>query len=46
MTDDLLVSYLLGEADDPTRDSVEQWIIENPANQKYFEHFRIIWEAK
>ena len=45
MTDDLLVSYLLGEADDPTRNIVEQWIIETPANQKYFEHFRIIWEA-
>ncbi len=45
MTDDLLVSYLLGEADNPTSDAVEQWIIEDAANQKYFEHFRIIWEA-
>jgi transmembrane sensor len=45
MNDELLASYLLNEGDAGTRQFVEQWIIENPANQRYFEHFRIIWEA-
>lgn len=45
MNDELLASYLLNEGNDETRQFVEQWIIENPANRRYFEHFRIIWEA-
>lgn len=44
MSDDLLVSYLLEEADDITRQQVEQWIIEDPSNRRYFDHFRLIWE--
>lgn len=45
MNDDLLVSYLLNEADDRTRKQVEQWITKAPANQRYFDHFKTIWEA-
>lgn len=40
-----LVSYLLGEADAHTRQRIEQWIAETPENQRYFDHFKIIWEA-
>lgn len=45
MNDDLLVSFLLNEADDKTKQQVERWITENPANQRYFENFKTIWEA-
>jgi len=45
MNDELLVSYLLGEGDTESRRQVERWINENPANQRYFEHFRIVWDA-
>ncbi len=45
ITDDLLVSYLLDEADEDARGLVEQWIQENPENRRYFDHFSIIWEA-
>jgi len=45
MNDDLLVSYLLNEADAATSRMVEEWIIEQPANQRYFEQFRLIWQA-
>lgn len=45
INDELLASYLLGEADEDTRRLVEQWIIESPGNQRYFDHFKTIWEA-
>lgn len=45
INDELLVSYLLDEADESTRRQVEEWITESPGNQRYFEHFRTIWEA-
>lgn len=45
MTDDLLVSYLLNEADENTRQLVEQWIGEDPEHRRYFDHFSIIWET-
>jgi transmembrane sensor len=45
INDELLASYLLDEADETTRRQVEEWITENPDNQRYFEHFRTIWEA-
>ena len=45
MTDELLISYLLGEAGGEARQQVEHWIIESPENQRYFEHFRMIWDS-
>lgn len=45
MSDDLLVSYLLNEADNEARMMVEEWIIETAENRRYFEHFKLIWES-
>ncbi|MBL7699612.1 MAG: FecR domain-containing protein [Chitinophagaceae bacterium] len=45
MSDDLLVSYLLNEADADARSMVEEWIIETAENRRYFEHFKLIWET-
>lgn len=45
MNDELLVSYLLGEGDAALKQAVENWMEEDPANKRYFEHFRIIWES-
>lgn len=43
MNDELLVSYLLGEAPPSLRNKVEQWIHSDPAHQRYFDHFQLIW---
>lgn len=45
MNDELLASYLLNEGDAAMRQRIESWIAEDPAHQRYFEHFRLIWEA-
>jgi transmembrane sensor len=45
MNDELLVSYLLNEGDEGSRQFVEHWIIENPENARYFENFKTIWDA-
>jgi transmembrane sensor len=44
MSDDLLVKYLLGEASPAERRQVEAWIAEERTNQRYFEHFKLIWD--
>ena len=44
MSDDLLVKYLLGEASAAERRQVEAWIAVAPPNQRYFEHFKLIWD--
>lgn len=44
MNDELLVSYLLGEAGGEQRQLVERWIAASDRNQKYYEQFRTIWE--
>lgn len=41
--DELLVKYLLGEADATEQAEITQWIAESDANRKYFEHFELIW---
>lgn len=43
--DELLAKYLLGEAETAEQEAVKTWITLNPANQKYFEHFQLIWET-
>ncbi|MEO8582983.1 MAG: FecR domain-containing protein [Flavitalea sp.] len=45
MTDDLLVSYLLQEADDHKRRIVEEWITADKENLRYFENFQLIWNT-
>lgn len=44
ISDDLLVKYLLGEADTTEQQAVEQWIAASEANKKYFADFRLIWD--
>lgn len=42
--DDLLVKYLLGEADPEEIRNVQDWLSADPANQRHFEQVRLIWE--
>ncbi len=44
MNDDLLVKYLLRETSPAENRAVESWIQATPANQRYYDHFRLIWE--
>lgn len=44
MNDDLLVRYLLGETSPAEGRAVEAWIQAAPANQRYYDHFKLIWE--
>jgi transmembrane sensor len=42
--DDLLVKYLLEEASASERSMVEQWILQDPEQENYFNQFRRVWE--
>lgn len=42
--DELLVKYLLGEASAAEQQQVQQWIAESDANNKYYYHFKLLWE--
>lgn len=42
--DELLVKYLLGEATAAEEQSVLAWINAHKDNQRYFDHFKMIWE--
>ncbi len=42
--DELLVKYLLGEATVVEEQSVLAWINAHKDNQRYFNHFKMIWE--
>lgn len=41
--DDLLVMYLLDEADSEQRIFVDEWIADSTENKKYFDHLSLIW---
>jgi ferric-dicitrate binding protein FerR (iron transport regulator) len=41
--DDLLVKVVLGESTEGENQVVEEWINENPANERYFQDFQKIW---
>lgn len=43
INDDLLVRHLLGEGPELAAE-VEQWCNASTTNQRYFEHFRLIWD--
>lgn len=42
--DELLVKYLLGEANSKEQAEVQEWIQLSSSNRKYFEHFELIWK--
>lgn len=42
--DEILVKYLLGEASEKEQQRVKSWIAESSANEKYYHHFKIIWD--
>ncbi len=43
VNEELLVKYLLGEANEAERDEVAGWVNASEENQKYYEHFALIW---
>ena len=45
MNDELLVKYLLGEANASEVTIVDQWISASPENKRYFVHFQLIWDT-
>lgn len=42
--EDLLVKYLLQEASPGESQSVDQWLAADPANRRYFDQLKLIWE--
>jgi transmembrane sensor len=44
VNDDMLVKYLLGEADATEVGQVQAWINSHPANRKHFDQFKLIWD--
>ncbi len=44
MNDDLLVKYLADEASETEKRVVLEWVNAHPDNERYFRHFRMIWE--
>lgn len=45
MNDDLLITYLLGEASAAQMAEVDKWLALDVANQQHFQQFRTIWET-
>lgn len=43
VNEELLVKYLLGEANDAEREEVAGWTNASEENKKYYEHFALIW---
>lgn len=43
--DELLAKYMLGEASGEEVKVVEEWVNASGANQKYFNHFKQIWDT-
>jgi transmembrane sensor len=43
--DELLTKYMLGEASPQESEIIDRWITSSDANQKYFNHFKLIWES-
>lgn len=44
INDDVLISYILGEASPETSQQIDAWIKADAANKKRYEEFRLIWE--
>lgn len=45
IADDLLVKYLLGEANPGERVQVEEWLAESEANRAYYAQLQQVWET-
>jgi transmembrane sensor len=45
INDDLLVKYLLQEATAEERRQVDAWTAADAGNQRYFDHFKLIWDT-
>lgn len=45
INDDVLVKYLVGEADTAERIAVKKWLDADISNQKYYDDFQKIWNA-
>ncbi|MES2809822.1 MAG: FecR domain-containing protein [Bacteroidota bacterium] len=43
--DELLAKYMLGEATPQEIQLIDEWVKASPVNQKYFNHFKQIWDA-
>ena len=43
VNEELLVKYLLGEANEAELDEVADWMNASEENKKYYEHFALIW---
>jgi transmembrane sensor len=43
VNEELLVKYLLGEANEAERGEVSDWINASDENRKYYDHFSLIW---
>ncbi|MBV7529064.1 FecR family protein [Chitinophaga sp. sic0106] len=44
INDDILVKFMLGQASAEEQQAVGQWMAASADNEKYFQHFRLIWE--
>jgi transmembrane sensor len=42
--DDLLVKHLTGEATEAEQSEVRRWLAMDETNQRYYDHFKLIWE--
>jgi transmembrane sensor len=42
--DDLLVKHLTGEATEAEQSEVRRWLAMDDTNQRYYDHFKLIWE--
>lgn len=42
--DGLLAKYMLGEATPAEKETIDQWLQGSELNQRYFKHFKLIWE--
>jgi ferric-dicitrate binding protein FerR (iron transport regulator) len=43
---ELITDYLNKQCDQETRESIENWLDENPANREYYEELKLYWESK
>jgi transmembrane sensor len=45
MMDDLLTKYMLNETTPVENETISRWLSESNDNQKYFDHFKLIWDT-
>jgi len=45
MMDELLTKYMLNETTPVENETINRWLGENENNQRYFDHFKLIWDT-